>query len=242
MKAPFLVLPLLLISGLLFSQPQTNYTENDLRDLSNLGPNSPGIRTIDLTYEGIKGTTFLSEDWQKGAFQLKDKEAFSQDIHIMIDLVKNLVYYRLNNGFIGSLSPTKLDAIRLNTGEDQYRVFRVYPEAKVEGSNTKQVKFYEELYSGSFTLLKHHYKLFREANYKSAYATGKPYDEYFDQNSLWLQEKGQAFHKVKIKKKAIVNALPSYGAQVQKTLKSKKLPLQSEEDLIQLLETLQAEN
>lgn len=238
MKESILLLPLLLLSGLLFGQFQTTYTEEDLRDLANMSPNSPGIRTIDLTYEGVKGTTLLSKDWQEGAFQLKGKDAFSQDLHIMLDLEKQLLYFRLNNGFIGNLPANKLEAIRLNTGEEQYRIFRVYPEAEVEGSNTKQVKFYEELSTGPFTLLKHHYKLFKEANYKSAYATGKPYDEYVDKSNLWLREQGQAFHKVKMRKKTIEKALPSYAGKMQKVMKAEKISLQQEDDLIRLLQAL----
>lgn len=239
MKDLILLFIFLFTSAFLYGQPQTTFTENDLRDLSNLGPNSPGIRTIDLTYEGVKGTTFLSENWEEGAFQLKGQEAFSQDINIQIDLVKQLVFFRMNNGFVGTISPTKLNAIRLNKGTDQYRIFRVYPEAEVEGTNTKKMKFYEELYTGSFTLLEHHYKLFREANYKSAYATGNPYDEYLDESSLWLREAGNDYRKIKVKKKVIEKSLPGYANQIKKVMKSEKLSLQGTEDLVQLLHALQ---
>jgi hypothetical protein len=239
MKPQRLLLFFLLLSSQLFGQSQTTYTEDDLRDLANLGPNSPGIRAIDLTYEGVKGTTFLSEDWQKGAFLLKGKDAFSQDIHIQLDLMKQVVYFRLNNGFVGTLPATKLEAIRLNTGEDQFRIFRIYPEAEVEGSNTRKVKFYEELYTGAFTLLKQHYKQFVEADYKGAYRSGRAYDEYVDQHHLWLRAAGHPFHKIKMKKKHIEKAIPNYADGIQKALKSNKISLQQEKDLIQLLDALE---
>lgn len=239
MKALLLLSTFFLFSSQLFGQSQTTYTEDDLRELANLGPSSPGIRAIDLTYEGVKGTTFLSENWQKGAFLLKGKEAFSQDIHIQLDLIKQLVYFRLNNGFVGTLPATKLEAFRLTIGEDQFRIFRIYPEAEVEGSGSHKVKFYEELYTGPFTLLKQHYKQFREADYKGAYRTGRPYDEYVDQHHLWLREAGHAFQKVKLKKKVIEKALPNYADKISKVIKSNKLSLQEEEDLIQLLQALQ---
>lgn len=238
MKILRLLSLLLLVAGPLSGQPNTTYTEDDLRALSNLGPNSPGIHAIDLTYEGVKGTTFLTKDWQEGSFQVKGKDEFGQELPIQIDLEKQLLYFRMKNGFMGSIPANKLNAFQLKTGADQFRLFRVYPESDIEGSNGKREKFYEVLFHGSFTLLKRHYKRFQEANYKSAYATGKPYDEYIDESDLWLQESGQPFFKVKLKRKSIEKALPNYAAQVQKVIKSERLAMQQETDLIRLLEVL----
>jgi hypothetical protein len=239
MKKQTLLLTFLCFSSLLFSQTQTNYSENDLRDLATLNPNTPGVRSIDLRYEGIKGTQFLSEEWQQGAFRLKGQEEFSQDISVQLNLIEHALYFQLNNGFTGVLPTAKVEALRITTGPEQYRLFRVFPEAEVEGGNENKLKFYEVLFEGPFLLLQYHYKMFREADFKGAYSADRRYDEYVDLNTLWLKEEGKRFEKIKIKRKDIENALPSCADKIQKVMKAEKISLQKEEDLVDLLTALQ---
>ncbi|MCB0631175.1 MAG: hypothetical protein R2824_20490 [Saprospiraceae bacterium] len=239
MKKQSLLFSFLLLSVMLFGQTQTTYSETDLRDLASLSPNTPGVRSIDLRYEGIKGTPFMSEEWQKGSFQLKGKDEFSQDISVQLNLVEQTLYFQLNNGFTAILPTAKLQALRINTDGDNARLFRVYAENEIEGGSDSKLKFYEVLFEGPFLLLKQHYKVFREADFKGAYSSDRRYDEYVDQSNLWLQEAGKPFQKVKLKKKNIEDALPGYTDEIQKVMKSEKISLREDIDLVQLLTALQ---
>lgn len=238
MKKQLPLLLLLLITSLLTAQTTTTYSENDLRDLARLSPNTPGVRSVDLRYEGVKGTPMLNNDWQTGAFRLHDNEEFSQELQVQLDLVNQLLYFSLSNGFTGSLPTAKVAELRLYTGEDTFRLFRVYPEAEVEGTNDPKLKYYEVLFDGPFSLLQYHFKYFREADFKGAYSADRRYDEYVDQHVLWLREGDQPFEKIKLKKKAILDALPSYQQEAQKVMKAQKITLREEADLVRLLEAL----
>ena len=243
MQKGIILLLSLLISGLLFGQTtrtSTSYSEQELRALGNIGPTSTGLRAIDNRYQGTEGTPFLSKNWQKGAFKLKEKEDFGQEVQIKLDLVEQLLYFKLPNGFGGSLPTANIQAFRVHTNQEHFRLFHIYPEAKIEGTTDTRPKFYEVLFDGKFVLLKRHLKEFVEADYKGAYSADRRYDEYVDKHVLWLQEAGKSFHKVKAKRKSLEQALPKYANSIQKVIKSEKLALKKEEDIIQLLSALES--
>lgn len=242
MKKLMYILSFLSLAGILTAQTATTYSENDLRDLSRLSPTTPGVRSVDTRYEGVKGTPLLENDWLKGSFRLHKNEEFSQEMLVQLDLVQQQLYFALTNGFTGGLPTDKVAGLRIHTGEDKYRLFRVYPEMQVEDSNSPKLKFYEVLFEGSFTLLKHNFKYFREADFKGAYSSDRRYDEYVDQSTLWLREGDQPFQKIKLKKKMVEAALPSSGNNLQKVMKAEKISLREEADLVLLLEKLQSNN
>lgn len=245
MKALRLLLFLSFWSTSFFGQsesPNNRYTEQDLRELANLAPGSGPIRTIDNRYEGVRGNPFLSEDWQKGTIKLASKDDFGQEVLLMLNLFEQVLYFRLTNGFASSLPSSTLHAFRIYTSPEQFDLFRVYPEAVIEGTNNPKLKFYEVLFEGPFVLLKQHAKTFRAADYKAAYSTNQRYDEFADQSSLWLQEKGKDFVKIKLKRKAIEQALPEYADLIREVMKSEKISLNQEEDLVRLLEGVANKN
>ncbi|PHN05736.1 hypothetical protein [Flavilitoribacter nigricans] len=241
MKTQLLLLIMVLGSGLLPGQNRptnTSYTEQDLQDLSNLNPGSGAVRSIDTRYEGVKGSPFLNEDWQKGTFELAGKTGYGEEVLVKLDLADQILYFRLNNGFTGTLPTNKVRSLQLMTDSGSPRLFRVFPEGRIEGSNSPKLRFYEVLLDDQFVLLRLPAKEFRQADYQGAYSSNKRYDEFIDQSSLWLQENGQAFQKVKLKKKAIEKALPDHSQEIQRIIKAEKLGLSDEADLVRLLRAL----
>ncbi|MCB0376429.1 MAG: hypothetical protein KDD04_10960, partial [Sinomicrobium sp.] len=218
----------LLLSMPLFGQttaPSKTYTQDDLRDLSTTNPNFTSAQSFSTRYEGIGGTPFLSEDWQKGAFQLKATDEFGQEVQVRLDLMEQVLYFLLANGQVAVLPSEKLQALRLYTDKEQYRLFRVFPESEIEGSKNAKLKFYEVLYEGAYVLLKHHYKAIRNADQNGALSSQLRKEQYIDQSSLWLQEAGKSFQKVKLKGKSIEQALPDQAGNIQKIIKSENIAL-----------------
>lgn len=214
------------------------YTEEDLRQLGTIGPMSPGARTIDTRYEGVKGSPFLFEDWTSAALQLKDKEDFGNEVSINIDGEKNHLYFQLPGGYDGMIPAERLQAIKVKIAPEKYQIYEVWSSKEVEGEKEPILKYYESLYDDKFKLLKLDYRYFVKADYKGPYSSDRRYDEYIADSSLWLKEEGGSFHKIKLKRKSIEQALPSYASDIQKVMKQHKIILQSENDLIALLKLL----
>lgn len=217
---------------------QALYTDEDLRQLGTIGPMSAGARTIDLRYEGVKGNPFLFEDWQNAALQLRGQEGFGNEVSINIDGEKNQLYFQLPGGYSGVIPSDKIQALKI-LNDDGEQVFEVWPSKEVENAKDTTLKYYQSLYDGKFKLLKLTFKFFVKADYKGPYSTDTRYDEYKADNSYWLKEENGAFHKVKMKRKSLEQALPSYADKVQPLMKQNKISFQTEEDLVAFLKLLE---
>jgi hypothetical protein len=86
-------------------------------------------------------------------------------------------------------------------------------------------------------LLKHHRKIFQEADYKGAYSADVRYDEYKDEKRYFISFDGQTFEKIKLKSKYLEKVMPQYD--LKALSKKEKLNLSKEEDVKKLLSMLE---
>ena len=239
MQKTILLVLFLTTTGLVFAQSnRQNYTEDELRSLATMGPNTPGVRAIDNRYQGVQGSPLFTTEWKKGTFKLKEKEDFGKEVEVNIDLMEHVLYFRLNNGFVGSLPSTRVTEFKIEKEADEFYLFRVAQENEIEGTSKNRLKFYEVLFDGDIVLLKHHYKEFIKADYKGAYSTDRRYDEYDNRYSYWIKEGNKDYQKVRLKRKSLEQALPNSANKIQKIIKSEKLDLKNDADLIRLIEAL----
>jgi hypothetical protein len=96
--------------------------------------------------------------------------------------------------------------------------------------------FARVLYAGKSTLYKVYEKEFVRANYEGAYSADRKYDEFADKSSLHIStEDDPVLTKIRKSKKQVLAALPGAEKELSAFIKSEKLDLKSEEDLVRLL-------
>ncbi len=222
------------------AQPTSSVeAEQNLRMLGNLTPLSPGAQGFDNRYEGVKGTPYWFEEWRLGRIKFVKQDTFSTLIPLTIDAARQMVLVKLQNGSIGEMSATYVKGVVVShTGQQPGQEFAVYPEGEVEGIKSVRLRFYEVLHPGDFSLLKSVHKHFRKANFQGAYASGERYDEFLTEEKYWLCLPNKPYVKVSLKRKEIEKALADYQSQIAEIVKTQKLNLNNEEDIVQLLRAL----
>lgn len=208
--------------------------EQNLKALGNLTPYAPGAIGFDNRYQGIQGDPFLFSEWQDGQVQFAKQDTFSMSIKCNLDLVKQVLVVQMRNGSSSQVTATNIKAIQIKEGQ---RRWLTLSEKEVENINSVRLKFYELLHQGKYQLLKLTEKSFKKANYQGAYNIGNNYDEFLTETSYWLRSDGNRYTKVKMKRKEIEAMLPGTAAAF---IKSEKLDLSEEKDVIKLLTILEA--
>lgn len=235
-----LLLFTILLTGLSAQVDNKNMIDQEvnLRQIATLGPGSAGARGFDNRYEGVRGTPLLFEDWKEARIQVQGGKAEGERVKVNINQFDNLVLFKFPAGEAGSVPVSKIRMLHVETTEG-LRTFEAFPTMMVEGGDDDTERLYEVLYRTPFTLLKDHEKLFMKADYKGAYSSDRRFDEFVDQQRYYLRQPNGAFEKLnKLKRKAILKALPDYKNKIDKITKEEKLDLDKEKDLIRLLEIL----
>ena len=218
------------------------YSQQEMEQLANLNANSAGVRSIDLGYEGVRGTPFLEPEWLRGSILFKTKDVYSSPMFLNINLEKNTLHFQLSDGTPGTFDPRKVRAVKITKSEGDSLVYEVYNGTEVLGNNDRNPRFYQLLCDGPQKFLKFERKYMRKADYKGAYNSGVHYDEYLSAYNYLIQDDRGVFHKIKLKKKSILSALEGQSALIQQLLKKHKFNLSKEEDVTGLLQELSNKN
>ena len=215
--------------------------EQNLRTLGNLTPYSAGALGFDNRYEGIEGTPLLFDNWRTGSILFVKQDTFGAPLKINVDLITQVIMVQLQNGSIGEISGAYVQAIKVvEPGRSQSRKYIVAREGDIEGMRSVRPKFYEALHQGEFTFLKSVQKKFEKANYTGAYSPDKRSDSFRTDIVYWLQTLGNKPEKVALKRKDIEKVMPNYLEAIKRIAKEQKLGFAREEDIVQLLEFLEA--
>jgi hypothetical protein len=199
------------------------------------------VSTFDDRYQGVKGTPLVFEDWTEGYVLFKDKPEEKEEevktFKMNIDMFQNILYVTLYNGAIGTLPTKFVSSVHFKTAEGKERIFKPMVRKEVESSNFPGFGYYEIIHEGDMLLLKHHRKIFQEADYKGAYSADVRYDEYKDEKRYFISFDGQTFEKIKLKSKYLEKVMPQYD--LKALSKKEKLNLSKEEDVKKLLSMLE---
>lgn len=206
---------------------------------NDISPYNRGSKGFDLRYEGVKGDPLLFKDWQTTSIQLTNRDTFSASAKINVDLIAQVLIIQLRNGTSGQIPLSKIKAFKIENPDGTTRLWKIYSEKEIEGSTGEGLKPYEVLVEGDFTLLKRMDKKFKKASFKEAYSIGNRYDEYVPTTDYWFREGKKPYQEIKLKRKAIEEALSAHTETVEKAMKAQKLDLTSEKEVVQLLKTLE---
>lgn len=219
-----------------------NFSQQDLQMLANLNPVGVGVRGFDNRYEGIKGSPLLYEGWQKGKFVIKEKNGFSQEVGINLELVENLLYFRISDRASGSVPSYKIQEIIILHPETAAEMrFKVFESNDFPGLDKNKNVFMQVLKEGDITFLKYIRKQFIQADYEGAYSADRRYDEYKEVSSYFIRFNNKAPEKIKLRKKPIIKALGNKGSKAERLIKKHRLSLETEAGIVRLLELLESE-
>ncbi len=233
-KRFFLLATLILLACRVFSQ----YSGNDLRSLS-LGEQLD-VSVFNLNRNTTVGTPLFNESWRPGYLLLADKDTFGMKVDVNIDIAKQKLYFKLDNGHTNVLSSKFIKAVRIDTSANMSLLFKVISKDAVEGGNDKELTFYQVLHeSPSYVLLKSHAKIFRKADLETPYGASRTYDEYTDKTGYWLKGPGGSFEKLRLQAKAIEKILGGDEDKIKEIKKWKQLDLSTETGAAELLRLLE---
>ncbi|GAB3896246.1 hypothetical protein [Spirosoma agri] len=231
-----LVCLLMALSGAVSAQTQTTDPTVDLR-LNNLNNPSSGplIFRVDSRYEGQHGSPYLLPDWTKGQVSLRDGRQY-KDVPLKFDAYRQaLILLRPKSGNDSIIIDRQTIARFLLINPDgQPYLFSRYPTAKLSDEEVRD-GFFLILYEGKTALLKRIAKVFKSADYKGGYSANIRYDSFSDAISYYILKPDQTLTKIKLSKKAMLDAMIDKEAALKPFIDQQKLSFKTEEDAITLV-------
>jgi len=202
---------LIFINAGSFSQVATSVqkyltSDENLKAIANLSPNSPGGYGFDNRYEGVRGTPRLMDTLLPSFVQLHGQDYLIQVLSD-IDLVDNaLIYQNPRNKTLYTISADVISELILN--KEGKELFFKTTYGKKFDREIKEQKFYQVLKDGEYQFIKIPLKVFVEANYKGAYSADRRYDEYVSDSKYYLMGSDNIFHQVKLNKRSLTKLYP----------------------------------
>lgn len=208
----------------------------DLR-LNNLNNPSTGplIFKVDARYEGQHGSPYFLPGWSNGQVSLRDGRQY-KDVPLKFDAYRQaLLLLRPKSGNDSIIIDRQtVNRFLLTTSNGQPYLFSRYPSAKVTDNDVKD-GYFLILYEGKTALLKRIAKTFKPADYKGGYSADIRYDSYGDAFSYYLLKPDQTLTKIKLSKKAFLDAMSDKESGLKAFIDQQKLSFKSEEDAITLV-------
>ena len=200
---------------------------------------APLLWRIDTRYEGMRGTPYFQPEWATGQIELTNGRKYT-DVPIKFDAHRQvLILLRPKQGNDSIIiDPQTVHRFRLSVPTDadgREYLFQRYPTAKTSDPVLRE-GYFLVLYEGKTALLKRVVKTFRPADFKGAYTTNITYDAYTDDNAYYILKPDQSLTKVKLNKKALLDALADKGDGLKKFVDAQKLGVKTETEAVALVQ------
>lgn len=228
-KFVFSILPVFLFINTMTQEPAQRLTENDLQNFSR--GSIVTLPDINSLYEGVKGTPYLTDKWEKGEILFTNGTKI-EDIKIRYNIYKDeLEFMNSTSGKSFIIDRQKVEGFNLIVQDKtlSFRNFNLKPE------KNDDLSFFRILYNGSVTLLRKYKKEFRRADYRGGYATGKRYDEYIDGQDYYFVNYSGNIEKIRLGKKSVLSVLNNKEAEIKKYAAENSISFSDEEDIVKLL-------
>lgn len=201
---------------------------SSLARFSSLGHGT--ITTFDTRYEGVVGTPFLYDDWQKGAV-LIGNTTDALPVMLNYDCVNGQLVIRMDDGSPASLPVEHVRAfIIMDSAAPDSLVFFV-SDLNEKGSKS----FFQVLYNEKTILYQYLKKHFKAADYQRAYNPNRRFDSFEWDNQLYIKQNSGSLQKVRLNSKAITNLLNDKSPQLKGYITEHNLRFNDTGDLISLL-------
>ena len=220
-----------LLLGLLVTataaQAQTNGVQDGGAAQANLNALTAGAPTMlprGGSY-GVKGSPYADSRWLPAQIKLVNSRPLAP-VPLKYDVLERRLLMRpLNRGNDSLLLDDRqvvsfvLQEPASALGPARPRLFRRFSEAPNERQRQDYV---EVLNDGKYTLLKHHLKSMKKADYQGAYSSDQHYDQIEDKSVYYLRTPQAGLQPVKLGLKPLQAAAPSLAGALKTAVATQK--------------------
>lgn len=204
-------------------------------NLNSIGSHDPNgvVRHFDTRYRGITGSPFLSNQWNTGTITLNNGKIFT-NVPLKIDLYSQEVLAKRPAGDSIIIQANAIQQVQLteaNTGKKY--TFKKISFIRNENPGVKDT-YADIIYEGKYSFIAERKKKLIKANYKGAYSTGQPYDEFVDETTYYIQKPDKSLEKVKLNRKAIADVFSSHQDKLKSFIASENIDFKNEQDVMKL--------
>ncbi|MBS0031058.1 hypothetical protein ACTJJ0_29130 [Chitinophaga sp. 22321] len=182
---------------------------------------------FEKSYVDIQGSPYLQDDWAKGTVEFKDGKAY-KDVELKYDQVRDALLFKNEKGEPFEFSkPVKAFSLT-NRKDNRQLVFR-NGYNPVKGATADS--YYELLADGAMQLLLRKSKKIREDKAYGSATTVRTVEEYVN---YYISKNGTPVN-IKKSEKAVLEAIGGNSAALEAYIRSNKLNLKNDEDLVKLI-------
>lgn len=191
------------------------------------------VRDFDNRYEGVRGTPMLFESLKEAVIQFRDGN--KQKIPVNLDLYnREILIKQRNSNDMMYLDKKYITSVTF--GDPSVGAAIVYAMFPLAG----KIDFFQTLVADTVGLYLRPRKILEKADFNGqtagAYNTGKRYDEFVDANTYFIRTRNGEMTEVKPTKAAVLKVFPQQEAVIEKYIKSNKLNLKDQQDLITVIQ------
>lgn len=198
------------------------------------------LRNTDILYgmplppPSISGDSYIDKKWNISSILLYDKEKTIDGIWTRIDLESNQLEFKTNKGY-RVLEITKIKSI---VWEDSLLSnLRVFVNNKEIGFDlSSKIGVSEIIFQGDVSLVKQIRIIKKESNYNVALAAGNNEIKKIKRETFYFRTK-DTLKRISTKNE-LIESFPAIGNELDKYMKTEKVSLKKESDLIKLFEHL----
>ena len=203
--------------------------------LRNLDPNSQ-VYIMSNHKNKVVGTQYKNGEWTKGQIRLKEIDAFSEVVEILLNLEDHRMYFRFLDtpDRIGELSSAEVAAAKLFLEKGDTLYYEVHDLNRRIREAPLGVKFYQILHAGDYVLLHLEDRYMRREAYIENLGMVRRPDEYKSRDAYYLI-KGRRFHQMGKNLKSFEKAFPRYRRHLKDLAKENKLKLSREDDFAKMV-------
>jgi hypothetical protein len=205
-----LIFPILLviISSSLFAQGGDNQgvTKDNFNNFqTNLPKDNPDVN--------IRGSRYSTEEYMAGELVMKNGKRYSKELTYKFDEFFNNIQVKFANGKETVLFYNNVDSFRLFVGNKVIN----YVKAEVP-TEPETNKFYQVIHAGTnYQLIKLPKKTVVNVDNRDAFGSGEQFKKFEAKDSYFLKKgKDKPFEKIKMTKKALLEALPAKKENINK--------------------------
>jgi hypothetical protein len=182
-----------------------------------------GQPVIAKHYVDVKGSPYLSDEWQEGMVKLHNGNIY-HGVKLKYNQIDQELTFRNQKGE-AQLFVQPVVEFELNK-----RLFRKgYPA--IDGTSSPNT-FYEVLEDGPTQLLKRTSKKIIE---ETPYSSATKVKSVVESHSLYIANKEGRLNKIKKDKKSLLGVLPEKSSELEKYVKDSRLDLRQEADMAKLV-------
>jgi hypothetical protein len=218
---------ILVESGNLLAQSNYLLGMGDYINYSNISrTNSPA----NVSYENIKGSPFIFDEFETGRIKLKDMKTFEGPLRY--DIYANNFEFKTKDGEIYSIvNPETIEKIYVGS-----RIF-IYV---VNNEQTNSGNYFEVLVDGEYMLLVKHSAILKDPVPAKPYIEAKPATFVTKDDDFYIMNENSGLVQIK-NKEAVIDIDSEKSSEISKFIKEKKIKVSNKSDLIELTNFLNAD-